>query len=147
MLLQIRFVQFSCHVIILPYVLVSEWSVTKWLESKSHLPSPLWVRIPPWTLDPIILSCEEAIQLAYRTSVILRYPVVSEVMHEGARGLPPPVKVALTVSLRHKTQPNMFGKYMQRRYWNFYSAGHQYDGKVTCDMKKHFEDDGYIIVR
>jgi hypothetical protein len=42
-----------------------------------------------------VLSCEEAIQLAYRMSVLLlRWLFVSELMHGGApRGLPPPVKL------------------------------------------------------
>jgi hypothetical protein len=43
------------------------------------VPSPLWVRIP-W-----IISCEEAIELAYGTSVVLlRCPFVPEIMNARA---------------------------------------------------------------
>ena len=59
-----------------------------------------------------ILSCEEAIQLAYGTSVVLlRCPNVPEVMHGGRGGLPPPVKleschITSTVLVRRKTNCN-----------------------------------------
>ena len=50
---------------------------------------------PPQGLQ--ILSCEEAIQLAYETSVVLlRCPVMPDIMHRGAptQGqIPPPVKL------------------------------------------------------
>jgi hypothetical protein len=52
-------------------------------------PSPLWVGSPTGTW---ILSCEEAIQLAYRISVVLLgCSFVPEIMHGRApEGLPPP---------------------------------------------------------
>ena len=60
-----------------------------------------------------ILSCEEAIQLAFGTSVVLlRCPFVPKIMHawNGTWGLPPPVKlesrhITLTVLVKRKTKP------------------------------------------
>ena len=61
----------------------------------------------------LLLSCEEAIKLAYGPSVVLiRYPLVPEIMHEEA----PDVflhhlklgshNMTLTVFMRHKNQQN-----------------------------------------
>jgi hypothetical protein len=45
-------------------------------------PSMLWLQVLP---EPWILSCEEAIQLAYRSLVaLLRCPLTPEIMHKGA---------------------------------------------------------------
>ena len=56
-------------------------------------------------------SSEKAIQLAYRTSVVLfRHPLIPEIMHGGElEGLPPSVKlesrhITFTVVVRLKTQ-------------------------------------------
>ena len=55
-----------------------------WLESLAynHLPLTAVGSNPDRDL---ILTCEEAIQLAYGTSVVLlSCPIVSEIMHRGA---------------------------------------------------------------
>ena len=79
-------------------------SELEWLESLTWItcPSPLWFRIP---LGTWILLCEEAIQLAYGTSVIR----VWNNARSGNWGLPLPEKlesrhITFTVLVRRITQ-------------------------------------------
>jgi hypothetical protein len=89
-------------------------SVSKWLRSSTsnHLPLTAVGSNPPWQ-GFWILSCEEAIQLAFGTTmVLLRCLFVPEIMHERApQGLPPPVKLESrqmteAVLVWRKTQSN-----------------------------------------
>jgi hypothetical protein len=107
----------------------------RWLQTTC--PSPLWVRTRQglW-----ILSCEEAIQLAYGTSVVLlRYrfvPIINA--RKGTWGLSPPVKLerrdmTYTVSMWRKTQ----NKQKQTKHVRFFGFSISYkfmnSGK-TCSV-------------
>jgi hypothetical protein len=55
--------------------------VAEWLMvlTSNYFSSSLWVRIPSRTFNS---SCDEFIQLAYRTSIVLlMHPIVPEIMH------------------------------------------------------------------